>query len=246
MEWPPYSPDLNQCYFFLWGYLKDGLYKDAPANLNGLGKAIRKQTTFSNTVLNIVHEGKIDYKKIIFTDKCHYHLEGFVNKQNWRHWGSEPPNFVAVQPLHPKRVTVWEGIYYGGVIGPIVFQNSVTGEAYTKLLKEKIIPELESKDLLDDHWWMQDEAPPHRVSKALQVLNDNFQERVIGLDYPKKYGIGMDWPANSPDLNPIDFLTWGYTKDKSYKGHTHNMESLQDAIKASFTSIPTVLCGKLS
>ena len=23
LEWPPYSPDLNSCDFFLWGYIKD-------------------------------------------------------------------------------------------------------------------------------------------------------------------------------------------------------------------------------
>ena len=27
IEWPPYSPDLNPCDFFLWGFLKDNVYR---------------------------------------------------------------------------------------------------------------------------------------------------------------------------------------------------------------------------
>lgn len=174
-------------------------------------KHAEKRFEFANNVLNMVAEGNLNYKKIIFTDECHYQLEGFVNKQNWRHWGSEPPNFVTVKPLHPKRVTVWAGIHYDGIIDPFIFQNNVTGDSYTNLLKEKIIPLLKNKDLLEDYWWMQDGAPLHKVFSALEVLNENFQERVIALDYPQKQRMGMDWPANSPDLNPMDFFTWGYT-----------------------------------
>ena len=29
-QWPPYSPDLNPCDYFLWGYLKDRVYRNNP------------------------------------------------------------------------------------------------------------------------------------------------------------------------------------------------------------------------
>lgn len=28
MQWPPYSPNLSPCDFFLWGYLKNQVYKN--------------------------------------------------------------------------------------------------------------------------------------------------------------------------------------------------------------------------
>ena len=37
--WPPRSPDLNPCDFFLWGYLKSRVYNPLPNNLDEL-KAI--------------------------------------------------------------------------------------------------------------------------------------------------------------------------------------------------------------
>jgi hypothetical protein len=34
--WPPRSPDLNPCDFFLWGYLKSRVYNPLPNNLDEL------------------------------------------------------------------------------------------------------------------------------------------------------------------------------------------------------------------
>ena len=35
-DWPPRSPDLNPCDFFLWGYLKSKVYNPLPKNLDYL------------------------------------------------------------------------------------------------------------------------------------------------------------------------------------------------------------------
>ncbi|CAB4013011.1 Hypothetical predicted protein [Paramuricea clavata] len=35
-EWPPRSPDLTPCDFFLWGYLKSRVYQTPPQNLEDL------------------------------------------------------------------------------------------------------------------------------------------------------------------------------------------------------------------
>ena len=34
MKWPPRSPDLTPCDFFLWGYLKAKVYTSPPIYLN--------------------------------------------------------------------------------------------------------------------------------------------------------------------------------------------------------------------
>ena len=35
-EWSPHSPDLNPCDFFLWGHLKDCIYRNKPTTLQQL------------------------------------------------------------------------------------------------------------------------------------------------------------------------------------------------------------------
>ena len=42
------------------------------------------------------------YRKIIFLDKAHFHIEGYVNKQNCRIWGSKNPNIIIVKSMHPQ------------------------------------------------------------------------------------------------------------------------------------------------
>jgi hypothetical protein len=43
VEWPPRSPDLTPCDFFLWGYLKNKVYTSPPHDLNDLQNRIRHE-----------------------------------------------------------------------------------------------------------------------------------------------------------------------------------------------------------
>lgn len=42
-RWPPRSPDLNPCDFFLWGYLKSKVYNPLPKNLDELKANIQRE-----------------------------------------------------------------------------------------------------------------------------------------------------------------------------------------------------------
>lgn len=56
MDWPPYSPDLNPCDFFLWGYLKDKVYRAKPQTLDDLKEAITDeiQSLDRTTLKNVI------------------------------------------------------------------------------------------------------------------------------------------------------------------------------------------------
>ena len=43
VEWPPKSPDLKQCDYFLWGYLKSKVYFSPPTNATKWRKRIVKK-----------------------------------------------------------------------------------------------------------------------------------------------------------------------------------------------------------
>ena len=53
-------------------------------------------------------------KKIIFSDEAHFDLAGYVNKKNYRIWGTENPHTYIEKPMHSKRVTVWCGFWSRG------------------------------------------------------------------------------------------------------------------------------------
>jgi hypothetical protein len=56
----------------------------------------------------------------------------------------------------------------------------------------------------------------------------------------------MDWPGNSPDLNPIENL-WSIMKKKLKEDHTiTSLKKLQDAIKNMWVKLPNDLMKKLA
>ena len=57
---------------------------------------------------------------------------------------------------------------------------------------------------LDNIVWTQDGAPPHTANRVIDYLDGQFGEKVIS----KRSLQGMEWPARSPDFNPLDFSVW--------------------------------------
>ncbi len=53
----------------------------------------------------------------------------------------------------------------------------------------------------------------------------------------------LDWPANSPDLNPIENL-WGIVKRKLSDTRPNNADDLKTPIKATWASITPEQCHK--
>ena len=45
VEWPPRSPDLTPCDYFLLGYLKARVYRTPPVNVQNLERRIRAEVT---------------------------------------------------------------------------------------------------------------------------------------------------------------------------------------------------------
>jgi len=55
----------------------------------------------------------------------------------------------------------------------------------------------------------------------------------------------LRWPAQSPDLNPIENL-WAIVKRDVAAKKPKNVKELEAAIKESWDSIPVELCQKLA
>ena len=101
-------------------------------------------------VLERQHENADFADKIIFSDEAHFHLDGFVNRQNCRIWGAENPRMIHEKQMHPQCVTVWCGFWAGGIIGPF-FIKMITSFFFTRIEEMNV----------EGMWFQQDGATCH-------------------------------------------------------------------------------------
>ena len=164
-----------------------------------------QRKTFTERFNNMCREEEYFLQHLITSDEAHFHLSGYVNKQNCRFWGCENPQIVHEGPLHSERVTVWCAVTYSCVIGPYFFEDengaavTVTAERYNHMLNTFFLPELKRLNL-KDMWIQQDGATSHTARLSMTTLQSNFLKHLI-----LRFG-DIHWPSRSPDLTPLDIF----------------------------------------
>ena len=116
-------------------------------------------------------------------------------------------------PTFDQKLMVFLGMHRDGTFGLFVFRNeNLNGQGYHRLLQYHVLPGLRiwNGGNLDRLWWQQDGATVHVTDANMRYLDRQFDGRVIS----RRAIRGVDWPARSPDLNPLDFCMWGYLKSK--------------------------------
>ncbi len=100
-----------------------------------------------------------------------------------------------------------------------------------KFLEHFMLPSADKLYGDADFIFQQDLAPAHTAKGTKSWFND--------------HGVTvLNWPANSPDLNPIENL-WGIVKRKMRDTRPNNADDLKATVKATWASIPPQQCHKL-
>lgn len=203
-----------------------------------------KRRTFANWIHGQRQVNPEFSNQIFFSDEAHFHLNGYVNKQNCRIWANENPRVIFETQMHPKKVTVWCAFFAGGVIGPYFFENdagdsvTVNGERYRAMLNNFLWPILEEHDIAN-MWFQQDGATCHTAQATMALLQEKFRGRIIS------HNSDVRWPPRSCDLTPLDYFLWGYLKSKVYVNRPATIQQLKDEISRNINEIEEQLCREV-
>lgn len=208
-----------------------------------------------------INLSQADKNNVAYSDEATFSLDGEVNTQNIRRYaprkeygvdrGGKPEQFRHTKSKYPKKVMVFLGLHSSGqTFGLKMYQNqTIDGNEYWRLCRYECIPQLKQlnnpQGTLQGMTWQQDGAKVHRTRKVLAYFDGQFGDKMFAMDTIQ----GHDWPARSPDLNPLDYFCWGFLKSKVFTPKPNTMEELKNRIRQEVASLdPDMIkraCGDL-
>uniref|UniRef100_A0A8C7R2V7 Transposase Tc1-like domain-containing protein n=1 Tax=Oncorhynchus mykiss TaxID=8022 RepID=A0A8C7R2V7_ONCMY len=169
------------------------------------------------------------WRPVLFTDESRFTLSTCDRRDKvWRRRGerSAACNILQHDRFGGGSVMVWGGISLGGRTAlHVLARGSLTAIRYRdEILRPPVRPyagAVGSGFLL-----MQDNARPHVAGVCQQFLQEE------GID-------AMDWPASSPDLNPIEHI-WNIMSHSIHRRHVapQTVQELEDALVQVWEEIP--------
>lgn len=173
---------------------------------------------------------------VLFTDEAQFTRDGINNFHNQHNWAiNNPHGIVEANNQHRFSLNVWAGIIGEFFFGPVFLPPRLDGPAYREFLLNTLPLLMEDVPIQTRRvmWFMHDGAPAHFSLAAREVLNraNYFRNRWIGRRGP------INWPARSPDMNPLDFFLWGHCKALVYAQPINTIDELRQSIENAFQDI---------
>lgn len=178
----------------------------------------------------------VDVKKIIFSDEKMLNIEAKWNAQNNRVYA---PSLDAIpdgmnrrqRSLHPASVMVWGAVSDRGNSSLCFLDKGVKVNQHNYLvdiLQSQVKP-LGERLFPEGGWcFQQDSAPAHKAKLCQQWCSANLPDFISW----------EQWPAASPDLNPLDFYVWSRLEQLVCTKNYPSIAALKMALTREWSNIP--------
>src|SRR5262249_30898315 len=130
---------------------------------------------------------RVNWKNVVFSDETTFQMFRNTIKAFQK---IEEPKLERPMPKHPYKIHFWGAFSARGTLDYYMFTENMDGDLYRKILTENLFPS--AFETMPKNWiFQQDNDPKHTAHETLALLHKHC---------PKL----LDWPSNSPDLNPIE------------------------------------------
>jgi hypothetical protein len=169
------------------------------------------------------HWTEEDWSKVMFSDESTFRCLRAVRSRVRRPTGSDrfDSRYTVKTVKHPDSVMVWGCFAGNGGRGGIYFlpkNQTMNLVRYLEVLQDHL---LDWMDRYGCTHFLQDGAPCH-ASKATKAFLNQQNFKI------------MDWPGNSPDLNPIENC-WNQMKQKLKDVDISSLPKLKEALLKLWT-----------
>ena len=160
------------------------------------------------------------WRHVIFSDEKRWCLDGpDAERHYWSDSRIERENF-SKRRMGGRSLMVWGAISARGKSKLVMVDGTLDAVQYTEIMEDALMPMISDFYGGEDDWvyYQQDGASSHRAIFTREWLMES--------------GItDIEWPAHSPDLNPIENL-WGILVSNVYRSNRQfeTLEDLKEAI----------------
>lgn len=189
-------------------------------------KALLKKPLLSQLQIEKRYEWAInnkerDWTKVVFTDESTFEL----NCQRTRAWQIRGKPKIYRTVKHPPKVSVWGCFSYKGFGKLVIISGILESNQMVEIYQKGLLPSAQKFYGKRDKDWqlLEDGDPKHRskLSKTWKAQN--------GVNV-------LDWPANSPDCNPIENV-WALMKARLQQRTITTKDGLIRAIKQEWANL---------
>lgn len=168
----------------------------------------------------------VDWRKVLWTDEATFSISDTRGTKVWRPPGTSAcdPHYTVTRVKHPPYLMVWGAFGYGG-LADLVFLpkgQTVDSKVYLNILNDNLADcfATTGAEILQ-----QDNAPCHTAKIVKDWLHNSEVDFI------------PDWPAQSPDISPIENL-WGIVKARLREEDTSTIPKLEEALRKVWSKIP--------